>query len=139
MKYALYLILLYVFLLINSYVDLITVLIFFIAFNEEERFALIFSFFAGLLIDLYNPFYLGLNALVFTILVQLLIMVKRYIAQIIGIILTTFIVFFVAKLLILHAALGSATQLRSSILTIVVFVPAFLMLNRIINHAWMKT
>ncbi len=81
MRYLVYIILLYIFVPFNLYIDLIAILIFFIVFKEHEAAVLVLSFFAGLLIDLYYPVMFGLNTLVYVLIVQGLLYVKKYIAQ----------------------------------------------------------
>lgn len=139
MKYIIYIILLYIFLPFNFSVDLITILIFFIISNEDTKFALIFSFFTGLLIDLYNPANFGMNILVYLVLTQSLLYMKKYIAQNLATTLGTFVIFYVAKIVIIHIALLSPLKIYPITTTIIVFVPFFLILNRLVNGVWMKT
>ncbi len=138
MKYFLYILLLYIALPFNFTIDLITILIFFMIFSEDEKFAIIFAFFAGLLIDLYNPVYLGLNMLVNTLLTQLLIYLKRYVAQRPIIILANFTIFYSAKIVITHLALAAPLKIQPIVITTIVFLPLFLSLNRVIHGVWMK-
>ena len=138
MKYLIYVILLYIFLPFNYRIDLITILIFFIIFNEDDRFVLIFSFLAGLLIDLYNPIYLGLNILTYTVLAQLVLYIKKYIAQDLLTVFGTFTVFYLTKTIIIHLALSSPLKIQLILITIITFLPVFLVLNRMRHGVWKR-
>ncbi len=137
--YLLYFLLLYIALPFNWAVDFITIIGFFIIFNEDEHFALIFAFFSGLLLDLYNPAGLGKNALIYTILTQGLLYAKKYISQDLLATLATFTIFLLVKIVftqLIHPGYFSLPQL---ILTIGLFIPIQLMLNRIKYRIWMKS
>ena len=139
MKYFIYIILLYIVLPFNFSIDFITALIFFIAFNEDSRFALIFAFVAGLLIDLYNPAHLGVNILVYIVLVQSLLYLKRYIIQNMFTIFATFLVFYLMKIVITHLIVLSPLDAQPIIITILIFLPFFAALNKLVYKVWMKT
>lgn len=139
MKYLIYIVLLYLFLPFNFSIDLITLVLFFIIFNEDERFALIFSFLIGLLIDLYSPVHFGINILVYLVLTQLLLYIKKYIAQNFATIFGTFTIFYLTKIAIVHIILSSPLTIQPIIITIIAFVPFFLVLNKLVNGVWMKT
>jgi len=138
MKYLIYVILLYIFLPFNYRIDLITILVFFIIFNEDGRFVLIFSFLAGLLIDLYNPIYLGLNILTYTVLAQLVLYIKKYIAQDLLTVFGTFTIFYLIKTIIIHLALSSPLKIQLILITIITFLPIFLVLNRMRHGVWKR-
>ncbi len=138
MKYILYIVLLYVFLPFNLYIDLIAILIFFIAFQEDNRFVLLFSFFAGLLIDLYYPVVLGINMLIYIILVQTLIYIKRYIVHSPVVVFAIFMSFYLTKIVIMHLILSAPLVIQPIIITTIVFFPIFIFLNRLFYKRWIK-
>jgi len=138
MKYILYIVLLYVFLPFNLYIDLIAILIFFIAFQEDDRFVLLFSFFAGLLIDLYYPVVLGINMLIYIILVQTLIYIKRYIVHSPVVVFAIFMSFYLTKIVIMHLILSAPLVIQPIIITTIVFFPIFILLNRLFYKRWIK-
>ncbi|MCK4672919.1 hypothetical protein KAT67_02935 [candidate division WOR-3 bacterium] len=138
MKYILYIVLLYVFLPFNLYIDLIAILIFFIAFQEDDRFVLLFSFFAGLLIDLYYPVVLGINMLIYIILVQTLIYIKRYIVHSPVVVFAIFMTFYLTKIVIMHLILSAPLVIQPIIITTIVFSPIFILLNRLFYKRWIK-
>lgn len=139
MKYIIYILLLYLFLPFSFSIDLVTLLLFFIIFNEDHRFALIFSFLIGLLVDLYSPVSLGINMLVYLILTQSLLYVKKYIAQNLTTIFGTFTIFYVIKVTTIHIVLTSSLAFQPIITTIIAFLPFFFILNRLVHGVWMKT
>ncbi|MCK4755703.1 hypothetical protein KAS56_02085 [candidate division WOR-3 bacterium] len=138
MKYILYIVLLYVFLPFNLYIDLIAILIFFIAFQEDDRFVLLFSFLAGLLIDLYYPVILGINMLIYIILVQTLISIKRYIVHSPVVVFAIFMSFYLTKIVIMHLILSAPLVIQPIIITTIVFFPIFIFLNRLFYKRWIK-
>ncbi len=138
MKYFLYIALLYVFLPLNLHIDLIAVLIFFIAFRENEIFVLLFAFFAGLLIDLYYPVVLGLNMLVYVILVQVLLHIKKYITQSLPVTFAIFTAFYATKIAVIHLALSSPLKIQPIIITTILFFPFLLALKSLTYRIWMK-
>jgi len=138
MKYLLYIILLYLFLPFNHYLDFIAVLTFFIAFKEDERFALIFAFAAGILIDLYYPVALGLNGLLYVILIQAVLYIKKFIAQNNVVVVTLFTAFYLIKITMTYLAVSFPVSTKQIIITLLFCVPLFLLLNRIIYRTWKK-
>lgn len=138
MKYLLYIALLYLFLPFNLHVDAITILLFFIILNEDERFCLVFSFFAGLLIDLYYPAVLGINTLIYIVMVQTLLYSKKYITKTPVVTIGLFTIFYLVKITLTHAAVSFPLSFFGMILTIVLFFPIYVSLNKIINNTWMK-
>ncbi len=139
MKYVLYIALLYIFLPFNLYIDLIAILIFFIVFREDERFVLLFSFFAGLLVDLYYPVVIGINLLIYIGLVQILLYIKKYMAQSNLVTFAVFATFFLTKIVIVHLALSIPPKIQPVIITLILFFPIFTLLNRLIYKTWMRT
>ena len=139
MKYALYVALLYIFLPFNLHIDLIAVLLFFIVFKEDERFVLLFSFFAGLLVDLYYPVVIGINLLIYLSLVQILLYIKKYIAQSNLVTFSVFATFYLTKIVIIHVALSISPKIQPAIITLLFFFPIFLLLNKLVYKVWMKT
>jgi len=139
MLYPLYILILYLLLPLNSLVDLITILVFFIAFNEDERFSIIFAFFSGLLLDLHNPVKFGLNTIVFTALSQVLIYVKKYVAKGLVPIFFTFLIFFILRIFIITLAAPGAFRIINILATIVLFLPLSAILNKVFRRSWTKT
>lgn len=139
MKYLLYVALLYIFLPFNLHIDLIAMLIFFTVFKEDETFVLLFSFFAGLLVDLYYPVVLGINLLVYIILVQALLYIKKYIVQSLTVTFAVFIAFYLIKIAIIHLVLSYPLKIQTIIITTILFIPVFLLLNKLRYKIWMRT
>lgn len=138
MRYIVYIVLLYIFLPFNRMFDLITVMLFFIIFNENEWFAIVFSFFAGFLIDLYIPTFLGINALIYTVLAQILLYVKRFVAKDLITVLLAFTVFFLLKVIMVTVVTGSPVTLAPLILTVAASLPLYLSANRLAFRTWMR-
>lgn len=139
MKYALYLILLYIMLPLNTVADFIVIMLFFIALNEHAYFAILYAFIAGLLVDLYYPSLLGFNMLFFIVLVQILLIIITYITRTPIMLFALFSVFFLVKVTIHHIIVAFDTSILFIILTIILFFPVFGLLNRIVYRTWMKT
>jgi rod shape-determining protein MreD len=139
MRYILYALLLYILLPFNLYVDLLAILIFFIVFNEDEKFVLVFSFFTGLLIDLYYPVVLGINTLIYVVLVQGLIQIKKYIIESPVVTVAVFVAFYFTKIGIIHLSFSSPLKIQPIIITIAIFFPLFMGFHKIIYNIWMKT
>ena len=138
MRYLLYVLLLYVFLPLNAFLDLITIMIFFIVFHEDERFALIFAFSAGLFLDLFNPVKLGLQTMVLTVLGQSLIFVRKFVAKGVLPITATVMVFYLIRVVTLTVAVPGTFSLAAVIATLAGFLPVYLAFNRITLGSWMK-
>jgi hypothetical protein len=139
MLYPVYILILYLFLPLNSRADLITILVFFLVFNEDERFSVFFAFFSGLLIDLYNPVKFGLNTVVFTVLSQSLIYLKKYVAKGLIPIFFTFLMFFLLRVFIITLAAPGTFRLIAILATIALFLPLTAIFNKIFRRSWMKT
>lgn len=139
MKYVWYLALLYILLPFNLYVDLISILIFYTVFHEDERFALIFSFFAGLLIDLFYPVVLGVNIIIYILLVQIMLYIKKYIIHNLWVSWTVFTAYYLAKTIVTYIALSAPVKIQAIILTIICFLPFILILNKLKYRVWIKT
>jgi rod shape-determining protein MreD len=138
MKYVIYILFLYLFLPFSFSIDLVTLLLFFIIFNEDHRFALVFSFLLGLLIDLHSPVYFGINMLVYVVLTQSLLYLKKYIAQNLATIFGTFTIFYIIKITTIHIVLTSPLILQPIITTIIAFLPFFFIFNKLVHGVWMK-
>lgn len=139
MKYLWYFALLYILLPFNLYIDMISILIFYLVFNEDERFTLAFSFFAGLLTDLFYPVVLGVNILIYVLLAQTMIYVKKYINQKMLINWTVFAIYYLIKIIITHIAISTPVNIKPIILTIFCFLPIILLFNKIKYKVWMRT
>jgi rod shape-determining protein MreD len=138
MKYLWYFVLLYILLPFNLYVDLISILIFYLIFHEDERFALVFAFFAGLLIDLFHPLVLGINIIIYIVLVEIVIYIKNYIVRSIWFSWIVFIAFYAARTFAIYIALSTTTSIISMFLTIISFLPFVLVLNKLKYRVWMR-
>lgn len=138
-RYFIYILLLYILLPVNAAIDLIAILAFFVALNEDETIALLFAFLAGLLIDLYYPILFGINMLVYTVLVQAVLYVKKYFAQGPLILMVVFAAFYIAKHLVMYIFVAPVWHIQLLILTVALFLPVFLILNRTLYGIWMKT
>jgi rod shape-determining protein MreD len=138
MRYLFYIILLYVFLPLNHRVDFTTILMFYIIYNEDERFALIFSFLGGFLIDLYYPVHLGVHMLFYTLLAQLLIYLKKYIIRNLLTTALTFIIVYVTKTFVLYLLISSPIVLEPMLFTILIFCPFWVLVHKLMFGVWMK-
>uniref|UniRef100_A0A7C4TJI3 Rod shape-determining protein MreD n=1 Tax=candidate division WOR-3 bacterium TaxID=2052148 RepID=A0A7C4TJI3_UNCW3 len=138
-RYLGYLLLLYIFIPFNQKIDIISILIFFVILNESPVFSVVFSFFAGLLLDLYYPVALGMNAMFHTILAQGLSYVKKYLIQEPLPILIIFTIFYILKVLLTFIFVISEIHLAKILLTIFTFLPIFIILNKIFYRVWSRS
>ena len=118
---------------------MISILIFYLVFNEDARFTLAFSFFAGLLTDLFYPVVLGVNILIYVLLVQTMFYVKKYINQKMLINWAVFAIYYLVKITITHIAISTPVSIKPIILTIFCFLPIILLFNKIKYKVWMRT
>jgi cell shape-determining protein MreD len=114
-------------------------LIFFVIFHEDSRFALIFAFFSGLLIDLYYPAALGLHALIYTGLSQSLLYIKKYITSGILVTLLAFSIFYIIQYCLSYIVIGSPFNAGEIGFTILIFSPVFLALKWVFFGIWQKS
>lgn len=138
-RYFIYAILLYILLPVNATIDLIAMLVFFVTLKENETTALLLAFLAGLLIDLYYPILFGINMLVYTVLVQAVLYLKKYFTQSPFILLVVFTAFYIVKNLVMYVFVAPIWHIQLLILTVAIFLPVFLILNKILYGIWMKT
>ncbi len=138
MRYFLYFFLLYVFLPLNAFVDLIAITVFFIIFHEQEHYALIFAFFAGLLLDLFQPAKLGLQTMIFTALGQSLIFVRKFVAKGLIPITATFFIFFSIRTATMALAVYRNFSLPVFLTTMTGFLPLYLLYNRLMLGSWTR-
>jgi len=138
-RYVLYVVLLYILLPVNASIDLIAMLIFFIAFREDESAALLFAFFAGLLIDLYYPILFGINMLTYVILVQAVLYLKKYFTESPFIIWAVFTIFYVTRIIVIYVFVSPYLHIPLYVLTIAFSLPVFMVLNRTVYGIWIKT
>ncbi len=138
MRFLLYFVLIYVFIPVNSTIDLISILTFFVVLNENEKFAIMFAFFFCLVLDLYYPISLGLNILAFLILSEVLIYLKRYFVREPLTLLFIFTVFHLLRVLVIYLANGTGINHINMLLTITISLPVLHILNRICFKVWMK-
>lgn len=139
MRYIAYLLLLYLFLPFNHLIDFIAILAFYILINESGFFSIIFAFFCGLLIDLYHPSFLGTTPLIYLILGQGVIYLKRYLVREPIIISAAFLIFYLLKTL--FATLTRVGHLSGVYIffTILFFIPLVFLLNKIFFKEWARS
>ncbi|MGB9720888.1 MAG: hypothetical protein ACPL28_05345 [bacterium] len=139
MRYALYFILCYIFLPVNSTIDFISIILFFIILNDDEKFSIAFTFFVGLLIDLYYPVSLGLNTLIFLILGQVLIFFKKYFVREPVTLIFVFLAFYLIRILLLYVMNGITFNVTTILFTIVLCVPIYYFFSKLFFRVWMRT
>ena len=137
-RYLVYIVALYLALVLNAYVDVLAIIIFFIIMKEDGRVALVFAFLAGLLLDLYAPVHLGVNTLLLLILTQTLLFLKKYLVVNPLTNVATFLVFFLIKTALANILVSAPLNTLYIIYTIVAFFPVTIILNRINFHIWMR-
>ena len=139
MKFAIYLILFYLFIPFNRYVDMIAIIIFFIFWHESDWIGLAYALFVGLLIDLYYPSMLGLNMLILLVFGQIIILIRDFIVQNLPTTIAVFSAFFLSKTIIISLIAVSDFQIWSKIATFLAFVPVYFILHKIVYQKWMIT
>jgi cell shape-determining protein MreD len=139
MRFALYLILFYLFIPFNRYADVIAIIIFFIFWHENDWIALGYALFVGLLIDLYYPAMLGLNMLLLLILGQALILARDFIILNIPTTIALFSAFFLLKTIVIILVSVSNFHVWPIILTFLFFTPIYLGLHKLVYRQWTKT
>lgn len=137
-RYFVYFIALYLALPFNAIIDILAIIVFFIITEEDERFALIFAFIAGLFIDLYYPVRLGINTLIYVIVTQSLIYLKKYLIRNPLTTFATFIVFYLIKTALANVIIHSPINLNLIFFTVLTFFPLTLLLSKITLGVWMR-
>ncbi|MEO0185518.1 MAG: hypothetical protein ABIL20_06940 [candidate division WOR-3 bacterium] len=138
MRFLLYFILCYVLLPVNSTIDFISIILYFIILNEDEKFSIAFAFFAGLLMDLYLPVSLGLNTLIFLILGQALIFLKKYFVREPLTLFFIFLAFYLIRILLLYLINGITFNITTILLTVIVCLPVYYLLSKLCFRVWMR-
>jgi cell shape-determining protein MreD len=138
LRYLVYIIALYVALTLNAFVDVLTIIVFFIIMKEDARIALVFAFLTGLLVDLYTPVQLGVNTLLLLILTQTLIFLKKYLVVNPLTNFATFLVFYLIKTALANTLVSAPINTLHIVYTIVAFFPVTIILNKINFRIWMK-
>ena len=138
-RYLVYFVSLYIILPFNAFVDVAAAIVFFTIIHEDQRFALVFSFIAGLLFDLYYPVRLGINTLTYIVLTQSLLYLKKYLVLNTLTTFATFIVFFLTKLAITNIILSSPISFAQIGYAILAFFPTILVLSKINFGVWMRS
>jgi hypothetical protein len=138
LRYLVYIIALYVALTLNAFVDVLTIIVFFIIMKEDARIALVFAFLTGLLVDLYTPVQLGVNTLLLLILTQTLIFLKKYLVVNPLTNFATFLVFYLIKTALANTLVFAPINTLHIVYTIVAFFPVTIILNKINFRIWMK-
>lgn len=139
MRFLLYFILTYIFLPFNSTINLITILLYYVILNDDERFSIIFAFFAGLLLDLYYPVALGFNMLVFLLLTEVLIYIKKYFVHDPFTLIIVFVLFYLPHILITYFVFGKFVSISTILLTILLSLPLIFALKKLCFKVWMKS
>ena len=137
-RYLLYILALYLSLPFNSTIEISTIIVFFVIIREDARFALVFAFFTGLLVDLYYPIRLGVNTLVYLSLTEILIYLKKYLVLNPLTTIATFTVLYLVKTATLNIFVSAHIDPARMILTLLMFLPLLYLLNRIGFGIWIK-
>lgn len=138
MRFLLYFILVYFFIPINSAVDLLTILVYFVALNEDNRFSILFAFFVGLLMDLYYPVSIGVNMLIFLILTQGLVFIKKYLVREPLTLIIVFTIFYSVRVLTAYVFPGRIVMWNTAFLTIIFALPVIFILQKICFNVWIR-
>ena len=137
-RYLVYIIALYLALTVNAFVDVLTIIIFFIIMTEDARVALVFAFVTGLLIDLYSPVQLGVNTLLLLALAQTLLFLKKYLVVNPLTNFATFLVFYLIKTALANIFVSAPISTLHIVYTIVAFFPVTIILSKINFRIWMR-
>jgi len=137
-RYLIYFIVLYLTLPSNAMLDISLITVFFVIMEEDDRFALIFAFIAGLLIDLYQPIRIGINTLILITLTQLLLYLKRFLVLNPLTTMATFVVFYLIKIAITNIVVSAPIDPLHVVYTIVAFFPVIIILSKINFGTWMR-
>jgi cell shape-determining protein MreD len=137
-RYLIYFIALYLALPFNAITDIIAIIVFFTITEEDERFALVFSFIAGILVDLYYPLRLGVNTLIYISVTATLIYLKKYLIRNPLTTFATFVVFYLIKTALTNVIVSAPIDPVPILTTILAFFPAMLLLSKIAFGVWMK-
>ncbi len=139
MRILFYFILTYLFLPVNSAIDLLTILVYFVLLNEDEKFSIVFAFFVGLLTDLYYPVSLGVNMLVFLVLAQGLVFIKKYFVREPLTLFIVFVIFYFIKILFAHIIPGRLAMWNTIVFTIIFALPVVFILQKICFKVWIRS
>ncbi len=139
MRYLFYFIITYLLLPLNTSIDFISILLYFIVLNEDEKFALIFSCIIGLLLDLYHPVSLGSNMLAFVVLAQGIIFIKKYFLREPVSLIIVFFVFYLFRMLIVYIIPGRMIMWNTFILTLIFCLPILFLLQKIFFKVWIRS
>lgn len=137
-RFIIYVIVLYLALPVSAVVDLLAIVLFFVIIYEDSMMALLFSFFTGLLIDLYLPIRIGINTMISIALTQSLLMVKKYLVINPITTISTFVVFFLIKTALTNLITSAPLDPLHILYTVAAFFPVSLLLNRLKYGLWMK-
>ncbi len=137
-RFIIYVIVLYLALPVSAVVDLLAIVLFFVIIYEDSMMALLFSFFTGLLIDLYLPIRIGINTMISIALTQSLLMVKKYLVINPITTISTFVVFFLIKTALTNLITSAPLDPLHIFYTVAAFFPVSLLLNRLKYGLWMK-
>lgn len=138
MKYLIYVLLLYVFLPFNYMIDIIAVLLFIVYLKENPYFVLPYAFFAGLLLDLYYPVMLGFHMVLYLMLMQMLIYIRKYLAHQTLITFALFLAYYITKIIVSALVLRINLPGQTIGLTIVTFGVLTLVTSVMPQRSWMK-
>lgn len=138
LRYLFYVVVLYATLPFGGIIDVATIIVFYIIIEEDARFALVFAFLTGLISDLYFPVHIGVNALLYIILSQSLILLKKYLILNPLTTIATFTVLYLVKTAALNVIVSSPISAAQILYTILFFFPIFFVLKKIVTSIWMK-
>ena len=137
-RYIIYFIALYLALPFNAITDIIAIIVFFSITEEDERFALVFAFIAGILVDLYYPVRLGVNTLIYITVTGTLIYLKKYLIRNPLTTFATFVVFYLIKTALTNVVISAPINPLLIFTTILAFFPVMLLLSKIAFGVWMR-
>ncbi len=138
LRYLFYILALYLSLPFSATVDITTIIVFCVIVKEDARFALIFAFVTGLLIDLYSPIRLGVTTIVYLTLAEVLLYLRKFLVLNPITTIATFTVLYLIKTAILNFVISAPINPGTMIFTLLAFFPVFFLLNRVSYGTWMK-
>jgi rod shape-determining protein MreD len=119
-------------------IDLLSILLFFVILNEDDKFSITFSFFIGLLLDLYYPVTMGLNIFILLVLSQALVFIRKYFVHEPLTIIIVFVLFYSLRILLLYIFSGKFIGLAPMFFTIIACLPVTFLLQRLCFKVWMR-
>ncbi len=139
MRILFYFILTYFFLPLNYTVDFLTILVYFVVLNEDEKFSILFAFLVGLLMDLYYPVSLGINMLIFLILAQGLAFIKKYFVCEPLTLFIVFVIFYLLRIFIAYLIPYRPLMWNTILFTIIFALPVIFILQKFCFNVWIRS